>query len=235
MKQLADLGTVLAYLGFIILAYGTLKYGNDILRGTVGQDSVFIGAAGCTGLTGATLTACQKAQPKPKPKPAATGPITPAKRGITPAKPKPKPAATGPRKVGITPTDLRKRCNDLDGTFRCDTRGCKCYQPIRPSNINVVRYNNCYKSVKRYYLSKMTQSLKNIAAQCGYTVQQLQNNTALSCGNQFHLTQFRYHNAIKDADKQCQIKFLGIDAVRAASRIVPRSNADPSTGYTYAV
>lgn len=82
----AELGTILVVgaIGFILLNQ---------------RQSVFIGAVKdpCAGLTGATLTACKKAQPKPKG-------ITPApKKGITPAKPAPKGITPAPKR-GITPS-----------------------------------------------------------------------------------------------------------------------------------
>lgn len=98
------IGTIALVIGFFLLIYGSIKYGTDILRGNVGLERAAAGAVACQGLTGATLAACQKAQPKPKPKPA-SGPcatLTGSNKAVCEKRIKGAGGAPSPRKARST-------------------------------------------------------------------------------------------------------------------------------------
>lgn len=144
--MLADLGTIALVLGFFLLAYGSLKYGTDILRGTVG-DQAIVAAVACQGLTGATLAACKKAQPKPKP----TGITAARPRGITAARPSASTPKSRARSTGGGvggPTAKALACKQKGGTWQAyaniGTGGTafRCQMPIRPASI-IDLVNDC--------------------------------------------------------------------------------------------
>lgn len=136
--MLEDIGTIALVLGFFILAYGSLKYGTDILRGTVG-DQAIVAAVACQGLTGATLAACKKAQPAAKP-----SPITAARpRGITAARPPritPRARSTGGGVGG--PTVKALECKQKGGTWQAYAvpggTAFRCLKPITAASIKAL-------------------------------------------------------------------------------------------------
>ena len=234
MQQPGDLANILAVVGFFILLYGTISYGGQIFGKLTGtQDSVFIGAAGCTGLTGATLAACQKAQPKPKPKPQG---ITPApKRGITPAKPKPKPPVLKSRfdpktlkrpinlkrlydpqrRITASPLIQRQKiCNDLDGTWSLG----RCLFPITPTN----KREQCAKRAEAFYFEARFRAYDQLARQNGVDVFWLMNNTATNLGMQYSILRKKYNDLVRVLEDRCR---------RAIGLKTPSVNWDKGAGF----
>lgn len=247
MVEDGHFANILVVIGFFILLFGSISYGGQILGKLTGtQDSVFIGAAGCAGLTGATLAACQKAQPKPKPKP-----ITPAAKpkpkgitaarpkGITAAKPKPTPAkraATTGGGVG-GPRTKAFECKQRGGTWKCYTTGCICRMPITAPSPIILALNACIKRVTQYTATQSKLARDKLAIQYGYTGlnpgDQLAKNNAQtpSAGYQERLLYEKYNNLKKDLIHQCNKKYLGLDIIADQNRgNVPRSAADPKAG-----
>ena len=239
MTDDSNIGTMLAVAGLFALTF-------YLLRDPVGDaESAIIAAASCTGLTGATLTACQKANaPKPKP-------ITPAKpRGITAAKPRGITAAR-PSKVrtqesisggtggGVGgPRTKAALCAQRGGTWRCyrvagqpENQSCMCRMPITVPSRNVLAYNQCIKNARLY-----TERLKKLATDRnainhGYSglnpgLQLLNNNvgTSQAAGYQDRLLREKYDALFKDLDRQCSKKYLGVDFIAQQERgMVPQA------------
>lgn len=239
MKDIGPIGTILTAAGFFVLIYGAIRYGSDLLNHTVDRDNVFIGAAGCTGLTGATLAACQKAQPKPKP-----AGITPAKpKGITAAKPKPQgitaadptPNTTQKTRARSTgggvggPTSKALACKQKGGTWQAypaaGGTAFRCLMPVTAPSRSVFTYNQCVKNARLY-----TERLKKLATdrnavRWGYQglnpgLQLLNNNvgTSQAAGYQDRLIREKYSALFRDLDRACAKKYLGIDYIAMQER-----------------
>jgi hypothetical protein len=245
MKDEANIGVMLAVAGLFALTFYLLR---------TNREPSAVVAASCAGLTGATLSACQKAQPKPKPKPA----------GITAAKPKPKPQGiTAARPRGITaarpsastpssrarstgggvggPTVKALECKQSGGIWRAYAASggtlYRCLRPITASSRNVLGYNNCIKNAKLYTDRKKKLGMDAIALQYGYQGlnpgQQLMDNNAQtpSAGYQVKLIRNKYDYLFKDLVRECEKKYLDLDIIGQQNRgAVPRAPFEPGAG-----
>lgn len=196
MTDDSNIGTMLAVAGLFAITF-------YLLRDPVGDaESAIIAAASCTGLTGATLAACQKAQPKPKP--------------ITPAKPKPQ-GITAARPRGITPATPSKvrtqksissgagggvggprtsafNCRMGGGVWSCERRigvpenqSCRCLRPISPTNLLERRKQlarTCAAKVYEQAVAYATSKFKEGWQQTQFINKTLQ-NAARTCGAKF--------------------------------------------------
>lgn len=244
MPDESNIGTMLAVAGLFAITF-------YLLRDPVGDaESAIIAAASCTGLTGATLTACQKAKaPAPKPKP------------ITPAKPKPQ-GITAARPRGITAARPQRTQHSATGggvggprtkAFECIQRGWKwrCYNnsyppcrcepphigPITAPSRNVLALNQCTKNATLYTNRLKKFALDKLAAQYGYQglnpgEQLLANNAQTpSAGYQAKIINIKYERLKTDLLQECNKKYLGLDIIAGQNRgLVPRGAMDPKAG-----
>lgn len=174
--------------------------------------------AGCTGLTGATLTACKKAQPAPKPKlvikptgygQAGTGSITKKKiltgTRVVQNRLVPAPSArVSPRRTMATP----------GLTFRFTTSLA----------------DRCIIAAQNYYDKLKSQALSNLARQRGYrSIQEMfssYNNDRSTRGMAF-ITEERYNNAKKDAVKNCILRYSSPQLAKEMSEFDNKLRAEP--------